>query len=193
MLAPQPGENGNQDADDDEEAERNHPDPQPVPLALFPEPGLAVSKKKHKRSVATSIYRALGRERRGEGIFRGWGRGGGDVRVSELWPRQDRVGMVGALGFGLGDGGGRVDACVEGVAAAGDGRVEGFGVEVFEVDGFVIGPCHGIGHHRAQPREIWLSRLKRKIGENARFPSTSIRTNFRLMKTPTEVTSRDEP
>ena len=60
--------------------------------------------------------------------------------------------MVLALGFGLGDGGGRVDAGVEGVAPDGDGRVEGFGVEIFEVDGFIIGPCHGIWHHRARPR-----------------------------------------
>ena len=68
------------------------------------------------------------------------------------------MGMVWSLGFGLRDGGGRVDACVEGVAADGDGRVEGFGVEVFEVDGFVIGPCHGIWHYRAQPRISWVSR-----------------------------------
>ena len=63
------------------------------------------------------------------------------------------MGMVWSLGFGLGDGGGRVDACVEGVAAAGDGGVEGLGVEVFEVDGFVIGPCHGICHHRCAAKE----------------------------------------
>ena len=77
-----------------------------------------------------------------------------------------------SLGFGLGDGRGRVDARVDGVAAAGDGRVEGFGVEVFEVDGFVVGLCHGIWHCRcASPRriEVFPVRGGGGMGEGALF------------------------
>lgn len=63
------------------------------------------------------------------------------------------------LGFGLGDGGGGIDACVEGVAADGDGWVEGFGVEVLEVHG-VITPGHGIRPCRfaQEDLDVWLRR-----------------------------------
>ena len=67
-----------------------------------------------------------------------------DVRMSELRAREGCAG-VGVLGLGLGDGGGWVDARVDGVSADGDGWVMGFGVEVLEVDG-VIGSGHWIWH-----------------------------------------------
>ena len=68
-----------------------------------------------------------------------------DVRVSELWPRE----MF--LGLGLRDGGRWIDACiacVEGVSPHGDSWVEGFGVEVFKVNG-IIRPRHRVWHDRS--------------------------------------------
>lgn len=52
------------------------------------------------------------------------------------------------LGFGLRDGGGWVDACVDRVSANGNGWVKGFGVEVLEVHR-IITPCHGIRRYRS--------------------------------------------
>ena len=100
--------------------------------------------------------------------------------------------MVCALGFGLGDGGGRVDACVDGVAADGDGWVEGFGVEVFEVDGFIIGPGHGKWHYRPQPREIWVPWIWRNC-KSACFFEHRYADRFPFDETPIQVTSRGEP
>lgn len=45
------------------------------------------------------------------------------------------------LGLGLRDRGGWVYACIEGVSTDGNGWIEGFRVEVLEVNG-IIRPCH---------------------------------------------------
>ena len=53
------------------------------------------------------------------------------------------------LALGLRDGGGWIDACiacVEGVSPYGDSWVEGFGVEILEVDG-IVRPCHWVWHY----------------------------------------------
>ena len=64
------------------------------------------------------------------------------------------MGMV-VLDLGLRDGGGWVDAGVDGIAANGDGWVEGLGVEVLEVDR-VVGPRHRVWHcRRSDERRIW--------------------------------------
>ena len=96
---------------------------------------------------ARSVHRA----------FYGYGGAGGggagirkDVRVFELWPTEMCVGVM-FLGLGLRDGGRWIDACiacVEGVFPHGDSWVEGFGVEVFKVNG-IIRPRHRVWHDRS--------------------------------------------
>lgn len=101
------------------------------------------------------------------------------LRMSKLWSRQMGMDMV-FLGFGLRDGGGWVDARVEGVPADGDGWVECFGVETLEVN-WIIGPGHGIRHVKSsQPRRYrsWL-RVQRPSREDSLLHA---RRGFRLIR-----------
>ena len=69
-----------------------------------------------------------------------------DVRVSELWPRHMCMSMMGfSLSLGLRDRGRWVYAGIDGVSTDGNGWVEGFRVEVLEMDG-IIWSGHRIWH-----------------------------------------------
>ena len=57
------------------------------------------------------------------------------------------------LGLGLRDRGGRVNACIEGVSTDSNGWVEGFGVEILEVNG-IIRPGHWIRHVCCSAKKI---------------------------------------
>ena len=100
-----------------------------------------------------------------------------DVRVSELWPRE----MF--LGLGLRDGGRWIDACiacVEGVSPHGDSWVEGFGVEVFKVNG-IIRPRHRVWHDRSTRRSRCPVERCLDHTEKALVMGRGMRTGLRLI------------
>lgn len=73
---------------------------------------------------------------------------------------------MGMMGLGLGDRGGGVYACIEGVSPDGDGRVECFRVEILEVNG-VIPSGHWIRYifRLAKKVDAWLEAVERERRE----------------------------